>query len=154
MNKSSENRLAKVHPKLAEAIRRAAARLVAEGITIEVVQGLRTYAEQNALYAQGRTKPGKRVTNARGGQSNHNFGLAVDVCPFAGGKPLWDAPQSTWRAIGAAGKAEGLEWGGDWKSFVDLPHLQLPGPSVYECHQLYVKGGLAAVWAKIDEGSN
>lgn len=147
MNKSSESRLAALHPELSVRIHRAADVLAGSGIMIEVVQGLRTYAEQDALYAQGRTKPGKRITNARGGQSNHNFGLAVDVVPFVAGKPAWNAPQTTWQQIGDAGKAEGLEWGGGWISITDLPHLQLPGLSLAECRSLYVSGGLAAVWA-------
>ena len=149
MNKSSKDRLAKVHPELATRITRTAATLAARGTTIEVVQGLRTYAEQDALYAQGRTKPGKKVTNARGGQSNHNFGLAVDVCPFVGGKPNWDAPPATWERIGEAGEAEGLEWGGNWSSIVDMPHLQLPGMSVATCRKLYEAGGLPKVWAAV-----
>ena len=49
-------------------------------IQLRVTQGLRTIAEQDELYAQGRTKPGKIVTNAKGGKSNHNSGLAIDVC--------------------------------------------------------------------------
>jgi len=149
MNKSSKDRLAKVHPELATRITKTAATLAARGTTIEVVQGLRTYAEQDALYAQGRTKPGKKVTNARGGQSNHNFGLAVDVCPFVSGKPNWDAPQTTWERIGEAGEAEGLEWGGNWSSIVDMPHLQLPGMSVATCRKLYEAGGLPKVWAAV-----
>src|SRR3977135_4181957 len=89
MNKSSENRLAKVHPKLAKGVTALIASLAAQGHTIEVVQGLRTFAEQDALFAQGRTKPGQIVTNAKGGQSNHNYGLAVDLCPLIDGKPQW-----------------------------------------------------------------
>jgi peptidoglycan L-alanyl-D-glutamate endopeptidase CwlK len=147
MNKSSETRLTLVHPELSARIHRAATSLLTQGISIEVVQGLRTYAEQDALYAQGRTKPGRRVTNARGGQSNHNFGLAVDVCPFVAQQPDWNAPHATWVKIGDAGKAEGLEWGGDWISIRDNPHLQLPGLQLAECRSLYASGGLAAVWA-------
>ena len=146
MNATSEARLEIVHPELAARIRRAADRLLKAGIVIEVVQGLRTYAEQDALYAQGRTKPGKRVTNARGGQSNHNFGLAVDVCPFRNGKPDWDAPHSVWQQIGDAGKFEGLEWGGDWTSLVDLPHLQLSGLTLAQCRSFFAAGGLTRVW--------
>lgn len=150
MNKSSEARLTKVHPELADRIRRAADVLAGYGIFIEVVQGLRTYAEQNALYAQGRsydwTARHERLLLA----CPVSFGLAVDVCPFVKGKPDWNAPSSTWEKIGIAGEVVELEWGGRWKSFVDLPHLQLPGPSVAECHALYLSGGLEAVWAKVN----
>ena len=147
MNDHSKERLAKVHPELAARVERAALVLAAEGIHIEVVQGLRTYAEQDALYAQGRTKSGKIVTKAVGGFSNHNFGLAVDVCPFVDGKPAWNAAESVWQAIGAAGKQAGLDWGGGWKSFQDKPHLELPGLTLSECRKLYPIG-LEAVWAE------
>lgn len=150
----TDTRLAKVHPELAKRMYRIIQSLSTQGITLVVVQGLRTYAEQDAMYAQGRTKPGKRVTNAKGGQSNHNFGLAVDVAPMKAGKIDWNAPLNVWQAIGKAGELEGLEWGGRWKSFVDMPHLQLPGPSVAECHILYTNGGLEAVWKEIKIGEN
>ena len=58
------------------------------GINIKIISGLRTYEEQDALYAQGRTTPGNIVTNARGGHSNHNFGIAFDVGVFEGNKYL------------------------------------------------------------------
>jgi peptidoglycan L-alanyl-D-glutamate endopeptidase CwlK len=148
VNTASENRLKKVHPELASRVRVVAAALAMGGINIEVVQGLRTIAEQNALFAQGRTKPGLVVTRARGGQSNHNYGLAVDVVPFTNGKPQWDAPNSVWLAIGAEGGKQGLEWGGNWKKFIDKPHLQLGGLSIKQCLALYKKGGLEAVWAE------
>lgn len=93
---------------------------------------LRTYAEQNALYAQGRTTPGPRVTNARGGYSYHNFGLAVDFCLIIDGRQAsWDVKrdwdddlESDWMEVVSIFKAHGWEWGGDWKSFIDMPHFQ------------------------------
>lgn len=148
MNPSSENRLKKVHPELAGRVRIVIENLAKAGMQIEVVQGLRTIAEQDALFAQGRTKPGKVVTNARGGQSNHNYGLAVDVVPFNDGKPNWDAPNSIWMAIGAEAEKLGMEWGGNWKKFIDKPHIQLPGLSIKQCFALFKKGGLEAVWAE------
>jgi peptidoglycan L-alanyl-D-glutamate endopeptidase CwlK len=148
VNTASENRLKKVHPELASRVREVAAALAQGGINIEVVQGLRTIAEQDALFAQGRTKPGLVVTRARGGQSNHNYGLAVDVVPFTNGQPQWNAPNSVWVAIGAEGGKQGLEWGGSWKKFIDKPHLQLGGLTIKQCLALYKKGGLEAVWAE------
>nr|MBA3805723.1 M15 family metallopeptidase [Acidobacteriota bacterium] len=109
MNPSSENRLKKVHPELAKRVRMVIENLAKAGVQVEVVQGLRTFAEQDALFAQGRTKPGKVVTNARGGQSNHNYGLAVDVVPFNNSKPNWEAPNSIWIAIGGEAEKLGLE---------------------------------------------
>jgi peptidoglycan L-alanyl-D-glutamate endopeptidase CwlK len=147
MKPSSEKRLQQLHPALASAVRAVVADLAARGIVVEVVQGLRTYKEQDELYAKGRTKPGPIVTQARGGQSNHNFGLAVDLCPFTNDKPDWNAPMAVWAAIGAAAEAHGLEWGGQWKKFLDKPHVQLPAMTVKECASCYQAGGLDAVWS-------
>jgi peptidoglycan L-alanyl-D-glutamate endopeptidase CwlK len=150
MNDATRRRLQQVHPALAAAITTLIDTLYKNGIQIEVVQGLRTFAEQDALYAQGRTRPGPIVTRARGGQSNHNYGLAVDVVPFNNGKPNWNAPMGIWLAIGTGAQKLGLEWGGDWKKFVDKPHIQLPGLSVAECLSLYRRGAnkLNLVWAE------
>ena len=95
----------------------------ASGIAIRVISGLRTYEEQDALYAQGRTAPGSVVTNARGGYSNHNFGIAFDIGVFEGNRYLGDSPK--YKAVGVLGMDLGLEWGGNWKTIVDQPHYQL-----------------------------
>jgi len=150
MNDSSRKRLDKVHPELASRIAALLDALTQHGLQVEVVQGLRTFAEQDGLFAQGRTKPGPVVTRARGGQSNHNYGLAVDLVPFTNGQPNWNAPLGVWTTIGSEAEKLGLEWGGDWKKFVDKPHVQLPGMSVAECLSLYRRGGnrLDLVWAE------
>jgi hypothetical protein len=148
---SSERRLQQLHPALASAVRATIADLATRGIIVEVVQGLRTYAEQDELFAKGRTKPGPIVTQARGGESNHNFGLAADLCPLTGDKPDWNAPMSVWAAIGTAAAAQGLEWGGQWKKFLDKPHVQLSAMTVKECAGCYQTGGLDAVWATASE---
>lgn len=93
------------------------------GIQIKVLSGTRSYAEQDALYAQGRTAPGPKVTNARGGHSHHNFGIAFDVGVFSGHSYLGESPK--YRAVGVLGMELGLEWGGNWTSIVDQPHFQL-----------------------------
>lgn len=95
------------------------------GPTVKILSGTRSYAEQDGLYAQ---RP--KVTRARGGQSNHNFGIAVDVGIFQNGHYLTGATHAEEAAYTAlAGKIKanvpGLEWGGDWKSIVDEPHYQL-----------------------------
>jgi hypothetical protein len=150
VTKTSIKRLEQVHPVLASRVYQMAEALMDNySIQIEVVQGLRTFAEQDALYAKGRTAPGKIVTKAKGGESNHNYGLAVDVCPYVAGKPDWVAKDSVWSEIGDAAKAVGLAWGGDWK-FVDKPHVELPGMSVKECQQHYQAGGIRAVWLAMD----
>lgn len=93
------------------------------GITVNIISGLRTFQEQDALYAQGRTSPGDIVTNARAGHSVHNFGLAFDVGVFEGSRFLAESPR--YKAVGALGLELGLEWGGNWKTIVDEPHFQL-----------------------------
>jgi peptidoglycan L-alanyl-D-glutamate endopeptidase CwlK len=92
------------------------------GVTAKIIGGTRTYAEQDNLYAQGRTKPGAIVTNARGGYSNHNFGIAFDIGLFAGSAYLEESP--LYATAGAIGKSLGLEWGGDWASIQDKPHFE------------------------------
>ena len=93
------------------------------GIAIKIISGTRTYDEQNALYEQGRSKAGRIVTNARGGYSNHNFGIAFDIGVFEGGRYLDESP--AYKAVGALGIKLGLEWGGNWKTIQDEPHFQL-----------------------------
>lgn len=93
---------------------------------------LRTIQEQDALYALGRTAPGKKVTWARGGQSYHNYGLAIDICLIVDGRQAsWDTGTdfdydniSDWMEIVGIFKAWGWEWGGDWKNKPDRPHFQ------------------------------
>lgn len=98
------------------------------GITIEVISGLRSWAQQSALYAQGRTKPGPIVTKARAGSSWHNYGLAIDLGLFAGGKYLDSADPKRadriYRELGALAASMGIEWAGNWKSFPEGPHFQ------------------------------
>lgn len=93
------------------------------GIAINIISGLRTYAEQDALHAQGRSKPGNVVTDAPAGYSNHNFGVAFDVGIFDGNQYLGESPK--YKAVGVLGMELGLEWGGNWKTLVDQPHFQL-----------------------------
>lgn len=96
----------------------------AAGIDLLVTSTYRDNESQNALYAQGRTKPGKIVTNAKAGQSWHNYRCAVDVVPIVAGKPRWDVKDEVWQQVGKLGKAAGLEWAGDWKRFKEYPHFQ------------------------------
>ena len=93
-------------------------------LTVKIISGLRSYAEQATLYAKGRTTPGPKVTNARPGYSNHNFGTAWDIGLFKGKRYLTDSPIYT--EIGQAARSLGLTWGGDFKSFKDIPHFELP----------------------------
>ena len=133
----SDRRISTLHPliigKAKEFIIRAEKEL---GIKLRVVSALRTWAEQTALYAKGRTLPGKKVTNAKAGSSYHNFGLAIDVVEIKNGKALWKNPN--WSKIAELGKSIGFEWGGDWKSFKDKPHFQITfGKSLAVLRELY-----------------
>lgn len=105
------------------------------GLSVRLISGTRTFAQQDALFAQGRTKPGNKVTNARAGQSNHNFGIAWDVGIFTGGGGYIDklaadgkmtsaAVTSEYKKLGPVGRNLGLFWGGDW-SKPDRPHYQM-----------------------------
>lgn len=120
----AEKKLVGVHPIVASKARQLIEQAYKDGINVIITQGLRTMEEQNELYAQGRTKPGKIVTNARGGYSYHNFGLAFDFAILnADGSVNWNVDDK-WKRVGAIGKSLGLEWGGDWKDFKDYPHFQ------------------------------
>lgn len=96
---------------------------------VRIISGSRTYAEQNLLYRKGRYgNPPPIVTKARGGQSNHNFGIAWDVGIFQNGKYLTgDSPAEAkiYKQLSAIVLTGDLEWGGNWKSIQDMPHYQL-----------------------------
>jgi peptidoglycan LD-endopeptidase CwlK len=123
----SEAAIATLHPKAREKAREFMALAVpamqAHSLVVKIIGGLRTFNEQDALYAQGRTVPGRIVTNARGGYSNHNFGTAFDCALFRG--PCYLDDDSAYAELGKIGQSVGLEWGGSWK-FSDEPHFQLP----------------------------
>lgn len=119
----SEKIIATLLPEVQPYGRALIQKAAAVGINIKIISGLRTYEEQNKLYAQGRTQPGNKVTNAKAGQSNHNFGIAFDIGVFEGTKYLDDSPK--YKTVGMLGTELGLEWGGNWKTIVDQPHFQL-----------------------------
>ena len=134
MDSVTQSRIALLHPKLVgevtTLINQANSQLTKHS-QVRIVQGLRTFAEQNALYAQGRTAPGKKVTQAKGGQSLHNYGLAIDFCLIIDGKEVswdlkkdWDGDKiSDWMEVVSVFRKAGWEWGGTWK-FQDNPHFQ------------------------------
>ncbi|WP_374328317.1 M15 family metallopeptidase [Azonexus sp.] len=119
----SEKNILTLLPEVQPMARALVQKAALHGISIKVLSGLRSYAEQDALYAKGRTAPGPKVTNARAGYSNHNFGIAFDIGVFEGARYLADSPK--YKAVGALGMDLGLEWGGSWKTIVDQPHFQL-----------------------------
>lgn len=102
------------------------------GIDVLVTCTYRSNEEQKQLYEQGRTAPGKIVTNALPGESKHNnmeggdpASLAFDVVPLINGKPVWDASNPVWKVLGGLGKSIGLNWAGDWKRFKEYPHFEV-----------------------------
>lgn len=119
-----------LHPVVAAKVRKFIEACHAEGIDLLVTSTFRDMESQAALYAQGRTAPGKIVTNAKPGQSFHNFRVAVDVVPLVNGKPVWGTAGEDgklWEKVGAIGESCGLEWAKRWKSFPELAHFQYTG---------------------------
>jgi len=97
------------------------------GIDLLVTSTYRDNESQQAIYDQGRTTPGKIVTNAKPGESFHNYRCAVDVVPLLNGKPNWDGSDPVWQTVGRLGKESGLDWAGEWHSFRELAHFQDTG---------------------------
>lgn len=118
----SKSNIATLHPK----VRPLAERLIFEArrnnIDAKVISGTRSFDEQAALYAQGRTAPGPIVTAAPPGFSNHNFGLSFDCGIWKNGSYIESGKE--YQELGKLGKLLGLDWGGDWKMFVDEPHFE------------------------------
>lgn len=135
----SIQRVAELHPKIAAEVKA----LIEQAETkipaaIRVVQGVRSFEYQDGLYAQGRTKPGQRVTNSKGGQSYHNYGLAFDMALMydKDGNGTWEAlswDQKTdgdkdshpdWLEVVEVFEAAGYVWGGRFHSIPDAPHFE------------------------------
>jgi peptidoglycan L-alanyl-D-glutamate endopeptidase CwlK len=131
---------------------------------LKVTEGLRSIARQKELYAQGRTKPGPIITQAKPGDSLHHYGCALD-CAFTGSDPYLaklsaGEKRAIWTNFGKLGKIHGFTWGGDWdgdgdqtdQKLHDTPHLELTyGLTLAQIKELYRHGGLTAVWAKFDQ---
>lgn len=122
-----------------------------------VVSGFRTYAEQDELFAQGRTAPGKQVTRANGGQSAHNFGIAADLCldgvvERKGLQPDW-RPES-YELLRELAPRHRLVWGGAWQT-PDMPHVQMPDfvtlAQLKPLREIYEAQGLVAVFDFLKE---
>jgi peptidoglycan LD-endopeptidase CwlK len=140
----TETSLRTLHPKAQELARVSLKAIRDAGINARIISGTRTYAEQNKLFAQGRFgNPPPIVTNARGGQSNHNFGIAWDIGIFAangaylGNSPLYNTAGQRVMSAGIAN----LEWGGNWTTFIDMPHYQhLTGLAIGQVRQRFEAG--------------
>ena len=121
LGQRSLSRLVGVHPDLVRVVKKAAAM---SSLDFTVLEGLRTVARQKQLHDQGATK----TMNSR-----HLTGHAVDLAPMIGGTVRWDWPLYHQLAdvVKAAAKAENvpIQWGGDWRTFKDGPHWELPWKS-------------------------
>lgn len=116
--------LSDLNPKVAAMCSEFINRCKEQGIDIIITSTFRDAESQNALYAQGRTAPGKKVTNAKGGQSFHQWKVAFDFVPIVGGKPAWSNDELITKC-GEIGESIGLEWAGRWTGkFVEKLHLQ------------------------------
>lgn len=112
----NEQMIANLHASIQQKARDFLVKATQAGFNLRITHGYRSIEEQNALYAQGRTKPGAIVTNARGGQSFHNFGMAFDVVDTKAGYNI------NWDKLGEIGRSVGLEHGD--RGYVDKPHFQ------------------------------
>jgi peptidoglycan LD-endopeptidase CwlK len=115
-----------LHPKVAALCSAFINKCKDQGIDVLITSTYRDVESQNALYAQGRTAPGKVVTNAKGGQSWHNWRCAFDFVPIINGKAQWN-DASTFERCGQIAESVGLEWAGRWKTFKELAHCQFTG---------------------------
>lgn len=115
------------HPELQEKAEKLVSACKGYGLLIGIGECFRTVAEQDALYAQGRTAPGSIVTNAKGTSysSHHQWGTAFDIYRNDG-KGAYNDSDGFFPKVGTIGVKIGLEWGGNWTSPVDKPHFQLP----------------------------
>lgn len=144
-----------LHPLLQAKIVQLKAECKKQGLSIGIGECLRTVAEQDALYAQGRTKPGKIVTNAKGStySSQHQWGIAFDFFQNVKGKEF-DNSKKFFNKVGKIAESIGLGWGGSWTSIVDLPHCYLPTwgstttrlKSAYEKPETFKK-----IWLHVDD---
>lgn len=119
----NSRKLEDLHPKvktLCEAFIKACDK---QGIDVIITSTYRDAESQNALYAQGRTLPGKIVTNAKAGQSFHNWRVAFDFVPVVNGKAQWN-DVATFNKCGQIAENLGLEWAGRWTKFKELAHCQ------------------------------
>lgn len=138
--------LADLHPRVRQKAMAARNAWRDAGLDVLITCTFRSRDEQAELYARGRTKPGRIVTNARPGESKHNHtegglpaSLAFDVVPLRDGKPVWgtagdgldDDPTDDltddlelWQRVGEIGESAGLKWAGRWRRFREFPHFE------------------------------
>ena len=121
-NRPSSTDLSALDPYVASLARKFLGLTRANNLDVRIIAAFRSWDESDRLFAQGRTIPGPIVTNARGGESYHNWGLAFDAAPFEYNRESNDTAK--FKQMGILGERVGLEWGGSFKDIVDLPHFQ------------------------------
>jgi len=122
----SSRKLEDLNTKTEDLARKFLAACSAAGIDVLIYCTYRSIEEQNDLYAVGRTLPGKKATNAKGGNSWHNHRAAFDFVPMIAGKPQW-SNAALYVRCGAIAESVGLEWAGRWVSFKETAHCQYTG---------------------------
>ena len=115
-----------LHPHVQELCERFLDECKKSEVDVIITSTYRDIESQNILFAQGRTAAGNIVTNARGGQSFHNYCVAFDIVPLRNGKPVWN-DDLLWSSLGHIGKMCGLDWAGDCKTFKEKAHFQFTG---------------------------
>jgi peptidoglycan L-alanyl-D-glutamate endopeptidase CwlK len=142
MDKITIERIKTFHPDYRDELLKhynAANNLLGKGVRLRFAYVYRSIKEQDDLYAIGRTKKGAKVTNAKGGQSIHNYGLAFDIVLLydKNGDGIFEEASwsltrdgdndklADWMEVANYFKSVGYEWGGDWKNFKDAPHFQM-----------------------------
>lgn len=156
MDNITETRINTLHPSIRQDVYNlitTANKQLTGRSQIRIVQGLRTFPEQTALYNQGRTTKGKKVTNAKAGQSYHNYGLAIDFALLIDGKEIsWDTKAdldldgvADWIEVVRIFKAAGYTWGGNFSTIKDMPHIEKTfGYSYQELLKKYNAGDFIA----------
>lgn len=148
----SEARLQLINGRLARVVGQMAEVLERENVTFRVTQALRSWAEQDKLYAEGRSAPGKIVTLAPGGHSWHNFGMAVDLAIIEKGQIDWNAEHPAWKRMIQVGEMLGLLSGSRFRTFPDNPHFQLTGRFPIspddETRVIFKHVGMEGVWVE------
>ncbi|WP_370898690.1 M15 family metallopeptidase [Chryseobacterium gossypii] len=135
MDKVTLQRIEKLHPLVREEVKQIineCDRALTGRARVRITQGLRSFEEQEKLYAIGRITKGRKVTNAKAGRSIHNYGLAVDICLIIDGKTAsWDTAKdwdndrvADWYECVKIFAKHGWDWGGNWKTFKDLSHFE------------------------------
>lgn len=120
-------KLEELNPKVQAAAVAAIQECEQQGLKVLISCTYRSGEEQNGLYAQGRTEPGRIVTNAKAGQSFHQYRVALDLYPLVNGKPDFSGRSADWEKIGKVFIKHGFEWAAKWKRFKELPHFQMTG---------------------------